>query len=214
MKWTYGVKEKFKIAMALTVVILLVLITSMINKNHFTKLQESFTSVYEDRLLVENYIYKLSRELNKKRMAIYNRSEESNEANRSDQRIDVLISNFQNTTLTTEESTVLEDFVEKIKVLRQIELEYKNSTSDQHDALYTAYEEQFDMLSADLLRLSEIQLEEGKKLMETSTSIVTNSHLYSQLEIILVIGIGLVIQALIFASKSLRPKLTQNEHLN
>jgi len=214
MKWIYGVKEKIKIAMALTVVILLVLITSMINKNHFTKLQESFTSVYEDRLLVENYIYKLSRELNKKRMTIYNRSEESNEANKSDQRIDVLISNFQNTTLTAEESTVLEDFVEQTKVLRQIELEYKNSTDDQVDTLHTALEEQFDILSADLSRLSEIQLEEGKKLMEASTSIVTNSHLYSQLEIILVIGIGLVIQMLIFASKSLRPKLTQNEHLN
>ncbi|MEP2771434.1 MAG: MCP four helix bundle domain-containing protein [Fulvivirga sp.] len=214
MKWTYGIKEKLKIAMALTVVILLVLITSMINKNHFTKLQESFTSVYEDRLLVENYIYKLSRELNEKRMAAYNRPVEDHEGNKSDQRIDVLISNFQNTTLTTEESTVLEDFVEQIKVLREIELEYKNSADDQADTLNTALEEQFDILSADLSRLSDIQLEEGKKLMETSTSIVTNSHLYSQLEIILVIGIGLVIQALIFASKSLRPKLPQNEHLN
>ncbi|MTI20232.1 hypothetical protein E1176_04295 [Fulvivirga sp. RKSG066] len=212
MKWIYSLKEKVKIALALAVVFLLVLMTNTINKNHFAELQESFTSVYKDRLLVENYIYKLSHELNTKRVNLFNHVNASYNLTKANERIDALITNFENTLLTEDEAKLLDGFVEHVERLKQIETAYIKNDDDA--ATYRALQKQFNLLNNDLSLLSDIQLEEGERLLESSNNIVATNHWYAQLEIILLISIGLVIQALIFASKSLKPKVPQNEQLN
>lgn len=60
------ITQKIKAALALIIVFALVFFTNFLDKRYFLKLQESFTSVYEDRLVAENYIFKLSSYLNEK----------------------------------------------------------------------------------------------------------------------------------------------------
>jgi len=216
MKWLYSIKEKLKIAMALTFVFLLVLITNTINTNHFTEIQKSFTSIYEDRLLVENYIFKLSRELNDKRIKLYSQEKLNfNELGVSNNRIDSLISEFQNTVLTQEEARVLNQFVDGIKKSYVLEKDLRQTeTGDIETDTSKALHKQYNKLSELLSRLSEIQLEEGQRLMDDSNNIVAINYSYSRIEIVVLIVVGLIIQALIFTSRSMKPKLPQNEHLN
>ena len=42
MKWTYTISNKFKAALALATVIILVISTNRIDRNRFERLQESF----------------------------------------------------------------------------------------------------------------------------------------------------------------------------
>ncbi|MEP2771677.1 MAG: MCP four helix bundle domain-containing protein [Fulvivirga sp.] len=216
MKWLYSIKEKLKIAMALAIVFLLVLITNTINTNHFTEIQKSFTSFYEDRLLVENYIFKLSRELNEKRIKFYSHKELNfKEKGSANHRIDSLIIEFQKTVLTQEEAMVLSQFVEGIDKLYLLEDELKLAEADIADNyMPQELKRQYNGLSELLLRLSDIQLEEGQRLMDDSNNIVAINYSYSRIEIIVLIVVGLIIQALIFTSRSMKPKLLQNEHLN
>lgn len=216
MKWLYSIKEKLKIAMALAFVFLLVLITNMINTNHFTEIQKSFTSFYEDRLLVENYIFKLSRELNEKRVKYYTQEKfNHNEMSRANHRIDSLIVEFKNTVLTEEEAMVLRQFGDGINSLYLLEEEQKQTEADgAENNMSIALNKQYNKLGELLSRLSEIQLEEGQRLMNDSNNIVAINYSYSRLEIVVLIIVGLIIQALIFTSRSMKPKLSQNTNLN
>lgn len=217
MKWFYAIKEKLKIAIALTFVLILVLVTNTINKYHFTEIKESFTSVYEDRLMVENYIYKLSTELNAKQLRLYSGNETEYEKQHvSNHRINELIEDFKDTKLTEEESEVLHAFAVNIDYLKELEL--KLSKLDEQKSEKGVIKQElvmhFTELQNQLSRLSEIQMEEGKKLVNNSKGIVATNYSYSRLEIIVVIIMGLIIQALIFASKSVKPTFVQNQHLN
>ena len=57
MKWAYSIQQKFKAAALLAIVFVLVLISNLSGRYQMHKLSDSFSSVYEDRLVVESYIY-------------------------------------------------------------------------------------------------------------------------------------------------------------
>ncbi len=215
MKWIYKIEPKFKTALALTIVVVLVLGTNMVNQTHFSKLQQSFASVYEDRLLVENYIYKLSHALNKKRLALYNSAfEDSNTVKTTNDSIQSLIIAYQQTKLTKEEAKLFNDFIHDNALLQHHENQYFKSNLKNADSLRLIVNNHHEKLAEILNGLSDIQLEEGKNLIADSDTIIASNSLYSHLEIILIIVIGLIIQALLFASKSLLPKFDQDKRLN
>ncbi|MNE73447.1 hypothetical protein D3C80_1694580 [compost metagenome] len=76
-------------------------------------------------------------------------------------------------------------------------------------------DQQFIVALSNLNQLSAIQIAEGKKLMDGSKKIISESTLLTKLELAILIIIGLIIQVLIFASGSLVPKAQpKNHHLN
>jgi hypothetical protein len=214
MKWIYKIDHKYKMALALTIVVFLVLGTNMVNNSHFTEIQRSFSSVYEDRLLVENYIYKLSVTLNDKRRCLIDSSTVKSKMNSIqifNDSIQKLMVQYQLTKLTVKEAELFNEFKHTTALLQQNEIEYLDHKTD---IVELSIHDQHEKLSDLLEGLSEIQLIEGKKLITDSNVIVASNSLYSYLEIILIIIIGLFIQALLFASKSLEPKFNQDERLN
>jgi hypothetical protein len=66
MKWIYRIQQKLPIAFLLAIILAGVFIKNMVERNSVSDLGDSFASVYEDRLLVESYIYQLSDRLYKK----------------------------------------------------------------------------------------------------------------------------------------------------
>ncbi|MBZ0247798.1 MAG: hypothetical protein K8H85_17780, partial [Cyclobacteriaceae bacterium] len=81
-------------------------------------------------------------------------------------------------------------------------------------ALATEIQKNFDMAMLDLNQLSKIQVSEGRLLKEQSKKIAAGSTLLSQLELVVLIGIGMLIQILIFTSRSALPKSPQQFGLN
>ncbi len=67
MEWTYIIQQKMRAATVLAVVFGLILITNRLEKSYFSELQTAFTSVYQDRLVVERYIYQLAGLLHRKK---------------------------------------------------------------------------------------------------------------------------------------------------
>lgn len=211
MKWTYLITQKLKAATALAVIFILILITNLIDKKHFSQLQEAFTTVYEDRLLVENYIHKLSILLNEKKISL---DKDGEEINQLDHSITSLIDEYEKTKFTTEEVMHFASLKKHLQELCLLEKEYLQTTSNAKDNIKDVIDAQHQKLLYDMEKLSNIQLAESKKIIETSNKIIASSNLNIQLEIGFLIVIGFIIQALIFASKSLKTKFYQESRMN
>ncbi len=219
MKWFYFIKQKFKTALALAVVFALVLCTNLLDKMHFDELHETINSVHKDRLLVENYIYNISQSLNNKRIALYEfsfraESVDDTSFNKSNKNILSNINEFQKTVLTHEEDTILNNLAKEVIVLEIMENKFLLTENISDSVTLPIVLQQHDILNTKLSRLSEIQLEEGEKLLEESNSIISISTMSSRLEIAVLIVVGLIIQIIVISSKSPRPKFPQESNLN
>ncbi len=220
MKWTYLLSQKFKVAVSLTVIIVMVLMTNFLNKRHFGELQQSFSSVYEDRLLVQIYIYKIANQLHEKKQ-LWNDIDHNNISSilaldeNIDSSVHTLIEDYENTVLTEKESILFSQLKEKLAELSILEKSIFSQVG-QPDYLKASGKasEMLDEISTNLDQLSNIQQEEGLRLIDKSKQIVASSKMASKVELIILIVIGLVVQALLFSSKSSVSKINQNSRLN
>lgn len=216
MKWLYAVQQKMRVALLLAVILLLVFLKSLVDRHNVSELGDSFSSIYEDRLVVESYIYKLSDHLYQKQLLMEQCSQGDRQMLASriahhNQAIFRLIQEYEKTRLTTQELTFFERFKKNMKEMVALEDQFLNS---QNTAEASMLDAQFVTATQNLNQLSSIQVEEGKNMTNQSQKIITSSTMLTQFELAMLIVIGLIIQALIFASKSMVPKVTQNHQLN
>ncbi len=217
MKWVYAVQQKMRVALLLAVVLLLVFFKSLFDRHNVTELGDSFSSIYEDRLVVESYIYKLSDHLYQKQLLMEQCSQQDDRQKlvtqiaQHNQAIFRLIQEYEKTRLTTQESTFFENFKRNMKEMVALEYQFLNS---QNTAEASELDIQFVTATQNLNQLSSIQVEEGKNMTNQSQRIIAGSSMLTQFEWGMLIVIGLMIQALIFASNSIVPKVSQNHHLN
>ena len=59
-KEKYNFRQKFNLALALLAVFFLILATNLVDRRHFETAQEALTSVYEDRVVAQHYIFEIS----------------------------------------------------------------------------------------------------------------------------------------------------------
>ena len=216
MKWTFIIRQKFRAAIALGIVFISVLATQLMDKNYYSKLQKAFSSVYEDRLVAEVYIYEISGQLLKKKKLIERHDEisaaEMHSTNQTySDSIKSLLSKYEETKLTIDELLLFNKLKKNLTDLFMLEEKQKGRVGG---ALYRTIEKQHDRLAANLDGLSKIQLSEGKSLINNSKHIIDASNLMSKLEICILIVIGTLVQALIFTSNSLMPRFIQNKSMN
>lgn len=215
MKWVYSVQHKAQIAFLLAIILLAVLVKNMVEQSNVTELGSSFSSVYEDRLLVESYIYRLSDHLYQKKLIIDQCSHTENHAElrkkieEHNKAIHALIQNYEKTKLTNQESVFFLALKKNIEEMNVLEAQYIELNSGQK-----LLDRQFDLASGTLHKLSGIQVSEGKTMADQSKKIVAGSSMLSQFELALVVVIGLIIQALIFASRSITRAIPQKPSLN
>lgn len=219
MKWTYFIIEKIKVAIALGVVLVLVLVTNMMDKSHFLELQDSFASVYKDRLVVESYIYKLSGQVHKKKLLFdYYKQVDVSEFMEKNQilndTIADLIRDYEKTKLTSTESRLFSDLKMHVAELEKVELKFINSSALDNDSLRRSIGMYHQKITFDLDKLSDVQLSEARNIIDNSKRLIASSNIASQLEICVLILIGFIIQVLIFASKSITTKMPQDRSLN
>ena len=221
MKWAYSIQQKFKAAALLAIVFVLVLISNLSGRYQMHKLSDSFSSVYEDRLVVESYIYKLSEHLYQKKMMLdncsaYSQADINQQIDVHNQEINQLLHSFEKTMLTEEEADCLLDFKATIAVLEDLEHEHLSllAADAQHDLSTPLFNEYFALASADLRQLSQIQINEGKALNELSQQIVQSSSILTSFEMIVLICIAVILQVLVFASRSTISRNWQNSNLN
>ncbi|WP_258098637.1 MCP four helix bundle domain-containing protein [Marinoscillum pacificum] len=197
--------SKLKSIVALVVVFLLVLATNLMDKQHFEVVERALTTVYEDRLLVKDYLFKISRQLQKKQEALHlaELAEIQQTNNLSNTAIDSLIGKFASTAMVAHEESYFERLKRELAVLEKYESELLVSDNQGVSSEYIRQlDEQHLEVNEILDVLFEIQIKEGKRQIDYSNQAIDRSNLMTKLEIGALIAIGLVIQIiLLYRSK-------------
>lgn len=208
MKWAYSIEQKFKAALMLAVVCLIVLITNFMGRYQMDELGDSFSTVFKDRLVVEGYIYELSDHLYQKKLAFERCDEMDGTRLQSQTRphteaIQELLDDYEKTVLTVDEETYLNDFKANIAKMQSLELDYLETSNDdeKHLEVQVLLNERFTMAAANLRQLSSIQIEEGQALNDESQRIVRGSFLITSIEMVTLICIGIFIQVIVMAGR-------------
>lgn len=221
MKWTYAIAPKIKTAFILATVFLLILGKNIWDDHNDSRLSHSFSSVYEDRLIVEGYILELSEQLYQKKLLLGQCQTPEEGLRHKEQimagnkRISRQIAAYEKTRLTPAESSYFDEFK---NLMNQQALLETSCLSDNIDHSFTSCKEQLnrslDESLACLRQLSLIQINEGKQMHDHSQQIIAGNATLSQIEIIFLIITGLMIQMLVLASRTLLPGQPQKAQMN
>ena len=183
--------------MVLLALCLLVLLSNYLDRLHTTNVKNSISTMYEDRLIVEDYILKMTTN-------VYQIRELLNSDIESSQK-DIAVSNltldfknifiiYSKTRLTKTEKATAVELIANFRKLERILLNNKNVP-----VIYT------DKILSNLNKLSAIQLDESKLIMEQVESQYATIKTSSQFAFAIIIIILMVLQVLVFSGDSLIP---------
>lgn len=179
---------------------------NLLERGSFRSISGTFTEVYDDRLLVESYIFQISEKLFRIQKLVdhcdinHDYSKVVEEISTEEKAILELVDAFEATTLTEPEAALLGDFkriIEKDLSIKAAQLLYSDSSGINMEQV-KIYDQKIARAQQDLVNLSKIQLEEGKKLVTKAKTLINRSQIWAQFELALLLSLVLVIYVFIF----------------
>jgi hypothetical protein len=227
MKWAFVIQQKIRVAFLMAFIMMLVGFTSWKERRNVEQMNRSFSSIYHDRLVPATDIFYLTQNLYSKQLLMeqflythHNLEHAALEARLNDHTatIDNLTAKFARTYLVTDESRYLQEFQRRTQHYNSVESEilctYSVNSKEKARRLYEAHgRKDLAQTIAQLEQLTKIQSTEGHAIMSNSHGIASNSDLILTLQICLAIVIGLMVQALILASRTIGSQ-KQNYRMN
>ncbi|SNS56442.1 Four helix bundle sensory module for signal transduction [Belliella buryatensis] len=215
MKTPKSLNNKLKAAIVLTFLLLVIFGKNILDRKNFNELEASFISVYEDRLVVESYIFSISENLFRIKLLVNHCWEESDyshvleEIEDYEDQILKTVETFETTNLTDAEEEFLGDF--KGIIMNNLRIsDYESLYSDEfgiNTAQVHIYNEHIERAITDLEKLSLIQIEEGRRLADNSEKVVNRSRIWAQFEIAALAMLLLIIYLLIYTSRNIKSEL-------
>ncbi|MFC5624467.1 MCP four helix bundle domain-containing protein [Algoriphagus winogradskyi] len=209
MKNTSFKKRKITALVIIGILMLLIYGKNLTERQAFKSISSTFTEVYNDRLVVEGYIFRISENLFKIQKLVdhcdmgYDYSSVVNEIATYEKNIIEIVKDFEQTNLTKNEEQYLTDFKSIIETDLQIKnysLLYSDSSGVNINQV-KLYDQKISKAQQDLDNLSKIQLEEGEKLINKANIIINRSQIWAQFEVALLIILALAVYLLLFRSK-------------
>ncbi|MFD2886614.1 MCP four helix bundle domain-containing protein [Chitinophaga cymbidii] len=207
MKGFFQIRNKFKICCVLIVIIVLVLLNNLRSRKNISRLDESVSSIYQDRLLPATYLYEISNRLYQKRLMLEEKAGLPEDwmalKKARDGEIDSLVQAYDSTYLTKNEQTLWLRFKEQLQRYNRLEsASFTLATGPGGLSVdgEVSLDEGFRQTVTLLNNLTEIQVGEGKNLQTGSHNIASGSVLSSHLEMTLLIVLG--VMAVILLSMS------------
>lgn len=195
----------------MTIIVFFVFAKNIVDRRNITELGKDFVSFYDDRLVVESYIFEITEHLFLIKLSVNRHELESNMLGKDIENhraaIFDIIEDFENTNLTTDEARHLSELKQKIHQLG-------NNPHKEEGMEIAVFNRDFEEAFEDVKALSAIQLYEGGKLLEESRKTVNRSGMWTQLEMAVLVVLLVIIYLLIFSSRSIRSKMKQNPSLN
>jgi hypothetical protein len=207
MKWTYSIQNKMAASAALFTLCILVLFSNYADQKHTSNVKNSISTLYADRLVVEEYILKMTIDIYEIKQALHLAGQHdepsTNRITTLLSHIDGLSNAYQKTKFTKTEDVT---FTELLKTMDQFK---SSSLQTDQDKLSLA-----NRALTLLNELSSIQLEESKLIMKQAEDLYRSGKATSQFAFAITIIILVVLQALVFASKTLPETNQQGASLN
>lgn len=186
---------KVKWFLAVLSVFLIILMTNLIDKNNFIRVEEAVENIYNERLLAKEILLGVSIQFHEKEMAfalndsIYLQFQ--NDAVNA--KITELLKRFDRTGATRKEKVVLDELDKNHAKLMQLE-----SNTQLKNRLYSSECAQlFSAINTNINELSAVQVEEGRNQKLQASEAVNTVKLFSKIEIYLLIFLALVLQVII-----------------
>jgi hypothetical protein len=182
------IMKKRRISAFLIIGLLLVFLygKNLLERQSFRAVSGTLSTVYEDRLLVESYIFQISEKLFKIQRLVdhcninYDYSKAVVEISMEEQAILKLIG-----------------IIEKDLSIKSYQLLYNDSSGVNVEQV-KVYDQKIARAQQDLDKLSSIQLEEGDKLVSKAKTLINRSQIWAQFELALLLILVLVIYVYIF----------------
>lgn len=195
MKWTQIIKNKILASVALLSLCLLVLASNYIDRKHTDDVKTTISTLYEDRLIAEVYILKMTTALYEIKEAI------QIDVNALDK--DKHIKNHLLEINTTTDAYLKTKFTKletlKAKELMQILASIKTNAVKDDALTLTQIDKALDLLN----ELSAIQVAESKEIMSYAEKLYLAGKNSSQFVVALIVVILIVLQAIVFSSRTI-----------
>lgn len=195
MKWTHIIKNKVLASAALLSLCLLVLASNYIDREHTNDVKVTISTLYEDRLIAEVYILKMTRALYEIKEALQLDAAHP-EKNKTIKNHILVINETRDAYLKTKftklEKLKADELVKILVAIQSLPLENSPLLLEKID------------YSLDLLdELSAIQLAESKEIMSYAEKLYLVGKNSSQFVVALIVIILVVLQAIVFSSKTI-----------
>jgi len=225
MDWVFSIRAKLKAAFLLALICALVLVNIFWERSNMSDINDSMCSIYDDRLLPATYVFHLTNHLYQKRLLLEHQlyhhdtlgiEEVHKQVMLHNQAIDTLLEDFDSTYLVESEGKLLVDFKRELKAYNILENRLLEPAERQQDILKDKAEiaQLFELTLKELTQLSQVQIDVGRAMRDNSLRILASTKVLTMLEAALIVVIALIIQALVFASRSVTPPKPQRHELN
>ena len=205
--FSMSVYDKVKWVIGILMIFVLIIATNLIDRENFTRVKNTVSNIYKDRLIAKDLIFKISNKINEKEVAAILKDVHFFEGKNIHVNtvIDSLLYKFEQTNLTKEESVIFSKLKNQINSLKQIENNTfkKSDTKDKNSFL-----KDIAMIKRTLVDLSKIQLSEGSRQVSISKKALSTIELFTQIEIYFLVFLAIIVQIIIVYD----PKSNKKEH--
>ncbi len=224
MKWTYVMSQKIKASLVLTTLLGAIALIAVLEQRNASALNRSFASIYYDRLIPATDIFYLTENLFQKRLLMeawqansnFSVSELRTRLAPLNANMDNRLKEFEQTYLITQELYYLAQLKQHLQHYAVVEKEIlalAEVSESEAAAMYEA-KGKADLHTTIhyLNELAQIQTNVGKELIQDAQMLRANTEVLSQVQIALAIVLGIIVLALLLASRL--PLAQQPFHLN
>ncbi|MFF5380206.1 MCP four helix bundle domain-containing protein [Pedobacter suwonensis] len=215
MKFAFSLKNKLKTAFLLFCIMCCTLMIRFLEDKSVEKINDSFISMYNDRLIPATDLYFIAENLYYKN-AILQELLLGNDAaegstmlvnmNNHNRKIDSVINKYGLTFLVEQEKNYLNEFKKALLVQQRIEATMLNMASaEEGRSIYESTgKKAVNQTLAKLSALIKIQSKVGNELIKGSRIFVSGTKVYSTLQVVLAIVIGIMIVNIVSASNMVK----------
>ncbi|WP_235526017.1 MCP four helix bundle domain-containing protein [Pedobacter sp. Leaf216] len=214
MKFAFSLKNKLKIAFLLFCIMCCTLLIRFLEDKSLEKINESFISMYNDRLVPATDLYFIAENLYYKNEilqgillgdTVVQLSTGIAKMNKHNRKIDSVIKKYELTLLVKQEKSFLNELKKALVFQQKVESGILNAVGIEGKGIYESMgKNAANQTLAKLSALIKIQSNVGKELIKDSEVFVSGTKVYSTLQVILAIVIGIMIVAIVSASNAVK----------
>ncbi|MCC6281695.1 MAG: MCP four helix bundle domain-containing protein [Saprospiraceae bacterium] len=226
-KWVLNSYSKLKMAFVLVLLALLLFVANIFEKEQMERMDQSFLSIYEDRLVPATSIFEIRENLYRKRELLKEGLQPANTQtaipraaiDSCNQGIHQLLTAYKKTYFLENETTVLQNFESDLQAYDRLEQSVLEQISKGNlPQAQQIYERDavphFKTAVLKVAELNHIQSEIGKEMLSHSKKSMASFLLLSDLETALIIIFLFIAQILIYASRALSRNRTEPFSVN
>lgn len=186
-------KKRLRLLLILAISFVLIMVANLVDYGYILRTQDTVNSVYEDRVVAQDYIYHLSGLFHKKELYIGDNELFLGATNDS---IVALMSRFEKTKLTQSESDFFIDLKKNFMELTSLEDKLAGQKEPRMSTLSDIQTELLE-IRRNLDNLEGVQFTEGGHMTQLSNRALGMNTLLSHVELVFLVIIGFIVMYIV-----------------